>query len=64
MTVAVATNVTPSTPSSRKGLLERAETLDGWSATAPAPLAAAIRRRAGALRLLACVCSDAAYPLA
>ena len=63
MTVAVAYNVTPSTPL-WKGLLERAETLDGWSATAPAPLAAAIRRRAGALRLLAWVCSDAAYPLA
>lgn len=63
-TVAVdAPNVTPS-KLSWTGLLERADTLECWSATAPVPLATAIRRRAGALRLLAWVCSDADYPLA
>ena len=62
----VATEPTAATATrpSSKVLVDRAETLDRWSATAPTPLATAYRRRAGALRLLAWIPSDACYPAA
>jgi hypothetical protein len=44
---------TPRPALSPQALLEKAEALESWSESAPEPLGAAYRRRAGALRLLA-----------